>query len=406
MIQNQVLRQGLHAVMILILVSLPALGEETARGYAEEDCTKVAVNSSPDQSEDLVSLEAEIDRQCQLLEEKQICDITDPNSLPYCIKFLDDYETQLRDQALMLESFEELIAEQWPNLSDQERIDLTVSLEDLLRRQSILLFRFQSYMKILWCLLDQEDKKKFLDSFEDLLKRQSKLLLGFEDLLHRQQMIEGPIMADFLSSFEDLIRRQAVSLDKFSDFFKVNCHALEIRKSVQPPCACVRPGQQVTYHYTITNNANYTIKCIKIIDDHLGVIAEGLTLRPHEIKSFSKSTVIDEPVGYTVCNQARVYGIDPKGFTIFSQSSRICVRVSAAAANADSITTGRQKSLALASDPASASNSIEIKKNQKSKCLQERDTADRERIRIADQFAGAFNNAKASNSIKIHSNHK
>lgn len=403
------LRWELCAAIILIVLPLSALCNEEpccnigARDFMNLSWTPAA--TAQNESFDIFALGEEIDRQCMQLENKDICDVTDPNSLPRCIRFLDDYETQLRDQALLLDSFEELIFEQWPSLSEEERIELTASLEDLLRRQSNLLFRFQLYMKRLWCLLDAKDKKKFIDSYEDLLKRQSGLLLGFEDLLHWQQQIRDSKMFDFLSSFEDLIRRQAILLDTFSDFLSVNCHALKISKTIQPSCACVRPGQQVTYYYTISNTENYTVKCIKIIDDRLGVIAEGITLGPYESRSFSKQIVIDEPVGTVICNQARVYGIDPKGFTISAQSKRICIRVMSAAANIDSITTGRQRSLAFSTDPASASNSIEIKKNQKRNCLSNLDSASREMIKIADQSAAAFNNAKASNSIKMMSDH-
>jgi hypothetical protein len=355
-------------------------------------------------SANLTGLEETLQRQCEALQGAEICDIINGSSVSCCIQFLDQYEAELRDQAKLLKSFEALIEAEWQNLSDEERIELTASLEDLLREQSISIERFSRLLKKVWCLSSAKEKKKFLESYEDLLRRQSRLLLGFEDLLHRLQMEEDPVMAQFLASFEDLIRRQSVLLDEFSDFLRVNCHALKIKKSLKPLCCgCIRPGQEITYEYTVTNTENYTIEWVKIVDDRLGIVVEGASLAPHETRTFYKKVVVNEPPGTVICNTARVLGIDPAGFTIASESNRLCIRVASSVTNDDSITAGNQRALAISTDPAAASNTIDIQKNQKKRYISNGDTAEFEKIKLKDQYAGAINNARAANSIKIYS---
>ena len=60
--------------------------------------------------------------------------------------------------------------------------------------------------------------------------------------------------------------------------------------------------------------------------------------------------------------------------------------------------------MAIASDPAIAENSIIIKKNQNGKSFSNNDTVNRDAISVGDQLAGAYQNSKASNRIKIVSN--
>ncbi len=399
------LTDGLKAAMlvtIVVLVSMStcALGDEgTSPGQSY-----YRIDSAPKPSmqvDDLYSQVVLLMNRSHQLESLGACDVTDQDSRERCTEFLDDYESQLRHQAELLDSFEDLLINEWPNLSEEQRISLTASLEDLLRREAILLNEFQSCLKKFYCLLPPSSKKKFLNSYEDLLKREANLLLGFEDILHLQQTIRHSSMIAFLESFEDLIRRQAMLLDSFEDFLKVNCNILKIHKSVDK-CG-FRPGQKATYNYVISNTDNFTIVDIKIVDDHLGKVIEGITLGPYETKTFSKSTILDEdvPGGTKICNRARVFGVDPKGFTVSSLSNMVCIRLICEAVNYDSVNLGDQRSLALSSDLAKADNFIEIEKDQKTNCAKNVDSRNAEKIKVGNQFAAAFQSGRAKNSIKI-----
>lgn len=391
----------LAIIAVIVSMSTCALGADRGILSGQPD---YSIDPTPEPSiqvDNLYSQEALLRNQSHQLESLRACDVTDQESRKCCIRLLDEYESQLRYQSELLASFEDLLIDEWPNLSEEQHITLTARLEDLLRRQETLLNEFQSCLKKFYCLLPPSSKKKFLNSYEDLLKREANLLLGFEDLLHLQQTISHPSMIAFLESFEDLIRRQAMLLDSFEDFLKVNCNILKIHKSVDK-CG-FRPGQKVTYNYVISNTVNFTIVDVKIVDDHLGRVIEGITLGPYETKTFSKSTILDEdaPCGTKICNRARVFGVDPKGFTVSSLSNTVCIRLICESVNYDSVNLGDQRSLAFSSDWAKADNSIEIRKNQKINCSMNFESRNTEKIKVGNQFAAAFQSGRAKNSIKI-----
>ena len=324
----------------------------------------------------------------------------DRQSIGQHIHTLSEYESQLRYRAVRLAQFESRLTEEWPELSLEERVSLTERLEELLRVQASRLYYFQSQLKKKYCLFPIREKNKFVNSFEDLLDREADLLQGFEDFLHQLQDAPQDDQIELLASFEDLIRRQAILLDTYEDFLKVNCNVLRIYKYVNR-CGVYRAGQNITYTYVIKNTCNCSIDSIAIVDSRLGPIVGDISLGPHEKKSFNKSTVLNYPPGTMVCNTARAWGIDPNNFTIMRESNEVCIRMASPATNRDSLELGNQKALAIASDPAAAENSILIKKNQKSKCCENKDSANLMAIHVGDQLAAAHRSSKASNNIKI-----
>jgi hypothetical protein len=355
----------------------------------------------PLDSHSLSSCETLIKHQSPQLEIVGCCDVTSIRPIdPRC---LANIEEELRKQANLSASFEQLLVEKWPVLSRRDRINSTTSLEDLLRRQAILLESFQAHLKEIWCLLDPSQKQKFILSYEDLLKRQSNLLLRFEGFLHLQQTLDQTITIKYLASFEDLIRREAILLDSLEDLLKVKCNKLHIDKSANK--SCLRPGGAADYTYVITNTDNSSIKDVTIIDDQLGLIANGIELGPKETKSFTKSVYLNGSCGYNICNRAEVFGIDSKGFLVYGLSQEVCIKIVCGRTNIDSITLGSQRAIAMATDPAMADNSIEIVKNQKSGCHDDCNSFNEDKIGIGNQIAAAYNNGgSAANHIRIESN--
>ena len=142
---------------------------------------------------------------------------------------MSSFESLLRDQAVLLSSFEDLLyTEPSPN-SSQENYEFIASFEQLLRTQNILFDRFDDLMLndegIGWRSdLMAEDQVKFLRSYEDLLRREKLLFASFEGKLHRSWCILDGFKArghtnyaryEFLASFEDLLHRQAQLLKHF-----------------------------------------------------------------------------------------------------------------------------------------------------------------------------------------------
>ena len=352
-------------------------------------------------NQSLSACETLIKNQKPQLDIVKSCDIT-PNN-PIDPEDLAIIEKELRKQANLSASFEQLLMEKWPDLSQQDRINSTTSLEDLLRRQAILLESFQAHLKEIWCLLDPSQKQKFTLSYEDLLKRQSNLLLRFEGFLHLQQTLDQTTTVKYLASFEDLIRREAILLDSLEDILKIKCNKLRIDKSADK--YCVKPGEAVDYTYKITNTDNSSIQNVTIIDDRLGSIAKAIELGPNETRSFSKTTPISGTCGCTICNRAEVFGVDSAGFLVYGVSQEVCIKIVCGRTNIDSITLGSQRADAIATDPAMANNTIEILKNQQSGCPGGCKSFNKEAIRIGNQTAGAYNSGSISaNHIKIESN--
>jgi len=309
-------------------------------------------------------------------------------SIGLCSGIIAEFESQLRDRALSLDTFERRLEAQWPHLSDQERIDLTFKLECLLRKQAEYLYKFQADLKKIWCFLPSCEKKKFLDSYEDLLKRESRLLLKFEEFLHKQQLLPEDRKILFLQSFEDLIRRQAILLETFEDFLKVNCDVLEITKIAY--ACCPMPGDVVNYTYNIANKADYSIKDVAVIDSRLGIVAIGLTLAPHETIFINRSSVMEGKCGTVICNKAMVLGEDPKGFVVHNESNKVCVELVCPKVKQDRIKVGLQRSMAIGSDRSKAQNVVNIEGDQRSKCLSCPGDNSSGKIEAGEKSAAAF----------------
>jgi len=400
---TQSLRVGIIASLLLTAFSISGLGSVSE----DSDQQQIDYQSNytlDDNVRELYSSEILLENQSHQLESQET-DTLNPQSTFDCVRSLGDYESRLRDRAVRLANIEYQLKEEWPEWNVDERINKTKCLEDLLRRQSVLLYDFQSHLEKKYCRFSISDKNKFLHSFEDLLDREANLLEGFEGFLHQLQNVQDKYQIDFLASFEDLIRRQAVLLNLYDDLLKTKCNELEIYKYVIR-CGEIRCGQTIKYTYVIKNICNCTVKDIKIIDDRLGVIAEGISLKPYETKVFTKSTALIYPPGTMVCNTASVFGVDPDGFNISDTSNPVCITIAEPVTNHnfDSINLGNQKTVAIASDPAIAENSIIIKKNQNGKRGSNYDSANRDTIGVGDQLAGAYQSSKASNNIRIISN--
>ena len=400
---TQSLRVGIIVCLILIAFSISGLGSVSE----DSDQQQIDYQSNytlDDNVRELYSSEILLENQSRQLESREI-DTLNPQSMFDCVRSLSNYESRLRDRAVRLANIEAQLKEEWPEWNVEERINKTKCLEDLLRRQAVLLYDFQFHLKRNYCRFPLSDRKKFLHSFEDLLDREAKLLVGFEGFLHQLQNVQDKYQIDFLSSFEDLIRRQAVLLNIYKDLLKTKCNELEIYKYVIR-CGEIRCGQMVTYNYVIKNICNLSVEDIEIIDDRLGVIVEGISLKPYEKKVFAKSTVLIYQPGALVCNTASVFGVDSDGFNVSNTSNPVCVTIAEPLTNhnLDSINLGNQKTVAIASDSAIAENSITIKKNQNGKRGSNDDSANRDTIGVGDQLAGAYQSSKASNNIRIISN--
>jgi hypothetical protein len=401
---TQSLRVGIIAGLIMIAFCISCSGIES------EDAGHLQVEFSPNYSLDanmgeLYSSEIPLTNLSLQLESLETDIFNDPRSTSDWVRCLGDYESRLRERAVRLAHIEAQLREEWPELNDDERIKKTRILEDLLRRQAVHLYDFQYHLKKRYCHLTFSDQMEFLHSFEDLLDRESLLLEGFEGFLHQLQNVQDQYQIEFLASFEDLIRRQAILLDIYEDLLKTRCNELRLYKYVVR-CGEFRCGQNITYNYVLSNICNCTFEGVRIIDDRLGVVVEGVSLRPYEKKVFSKSTILNYTSGTTVCNTASAIGVDSDGFTIFSPSNEVCITIAEPLLNhnLDLINLGSQKTIAFASNSAIAENSILIKKNQDGRSSSNNDTVNRDAIRVGDQLAGAHQNSKASNSIKIVSN--
>lgn len=315
---------------------------------------------------------------------------------------LQQYECQLRERAMRLAVIEAQLREEWPDLDIDERVEKTRRLEDLLRRQAILLYDFQSHLKRCFCRLTIQDQDEFLTSFMDLLEREADLLEGFEDFGHRLQDAQVGYQIEYLASFEDLIRRQAVLLDIYQDLLKTDCRDLKLYKYIRR-CGEFRPCQNVTYYFVLESTCNCTISGISITDDQLGEVVGGITLGPYEKMVFAKNSTLNYPTGERVCNTAHASGTNSEGLVVSASSNRVCITIDRPVLNEnfDYLTLGDQRTIALAADPAIAENSVIIEKNQNKECCSKHDALNYDAIDIGDQLAGAFQNSRASNRIKV-----
>jgi hypothetical protein len=262
---------------------------------------------------------------------------------------------------------------------------------------SALLSEFESILKIKWYELDSPEQEAFLCSFEDLVDRESSLLKSFELLLKQEwKDLDSQNKTKLLASFEDLLRRESDLLQSYEELYKRTYGGLLITKRAN--VTTVRRGDVVEYTYIVENAfRNRSIEDAHILDDVLGPVASGVKLRPLETKAFYKSMIISGDI----CNRAIVSGKTGEGQLIAARSNIVCVRIIRTGQNYDLIRTGNQTSRSFASQQLQASNSIEIRKSQRSKSSEYNELYNLERVHTGDQDAFSAGTGGSNNSIRI-----
>jgi hypothetical protein len=86
---------------------------------------------------------------------------------------------------------------------------------------------------------------------------------------------------------------------------------------------------------------------------------------------------------------------------IYDESNMVCVEIIVVGLNRDKITTGDQRTYSIGSDPPNATNSIEIKKNQKSAHSENRMLYNIEDLRLGNQTAFGISTGSSHNTIRI-----
>lgn len=329
--------------------------------------------------------------------------IPDPLSCQYSCSGddpLSSLEDLLRGQAQLLTGFGILLDK--TNRTTDESIKFLDSFEDLLRRQASLYSGFESLLKSQWYQLDCEQQRIFLDSFEDLLHREVKLYARFNGSVEQiWPSLPDKEKVKLLASFEDLLRRQADLFKSFEELYMMTQGGLTVEKAVNRSCIC-RPGDAAEYSYVVKNWYNQTIRNVSIIDDHLGLIAQKITLGPYEVKTFYKTARLS---GNT-CNTARAYGEGPCGEKLYDESNTVCVILCLISGdNSASMVVGRQFAFTAGSDPPMAQNDMEIKKSQKVEGIKQNNN---ESIWLGYQKAASISNpnsgGESSNTRKIVAN--
>lgn len=309
---------------------------------------------------------------------------------------LSSLEELLRNETRLFSSFEMMLSR--TNTTIDETITFLNSFEDLLRRQTVLYSGFESLLKSQWYRMDCQQQRQFLSSFEDLLKREAYLISRFRDHLNASLDLFPPEnRTKFLASYEDLLRRQTRLFKSYEELYKMTNGGLTVEKHVDKESIC-RPGESVEYWYSVKNWCNQTIKNVSIVDDHLGVIAQKITLRPHEERAFNRTVCLSG----TTCNTAKAYGEGPGGEMLVDESNTVCVNLMLVSGqNIDRLTVGKQYAIASGSDPPEALNNVEIKKNQKSgPKLNNTETISLEG-QMSSSIATVGIGGRSSNSIKI-----
>lgn len=304
-------------------------------------------------------------------------------------------ESLLRNESQLTARFEDLL-NQTPTTIDQ-KYNFMLSLEDLIRRQSILLATFEDILHIAWNRMSENEQMTFLCSFEDLVERQFILLSNFESMIQEDWSAFGSdSRLELLSSYEDLLRKQSNLIKSYEELYRSIHGGISIEKNVNK--INVHSGDTVVYTYIVTNwFSDQPIMNISIIDDVLGPIVSNVSLKPQETRYFSKGAVI---TGDT-CNKAQVVGTVCSNKTERAESNIICVKVMRVGKNNDSIKVGNQISSSFGTaDPPTASNSLEIKKDQRANCS-ECEISNSETIEIGDQIASSSLTGVTNNRIKI-----
>ena len=273
---------------------------------------------------------------------------------------LSSLEELLRGQAQLLTAFGVLLDK--TNRTDNESIKFLDSFEDLLRRQASLYSGFESLLKSQWYNLDCQQQRIFLASYEDLLHREVRLYARFNGSLEQIWLsLPGEEKIKLLASFEDLLRRQSDLFRSYEELYMMSQGGLTVEKAVNRSCIC-RPGDAVEYSFTVKNWYNQTITNVSILDDHLGLIANNVTLGRHEVETFYKIAFLRG----STCNIARAYGQGPCGEKLFDESNTVCVTLCPISGNnTASLVVGRQIAFTSGSDPPVALNNLELEKSQK-----------------------------------------
>ena len=312
---------------------------------------------------------------------------------------LSSLEELLRDENRLFSSFEIMLNK--TNTTIDETIAFLDSFEDLLRRQTVLYSGFESLLKSQWYRLDCQQQRIFLDSFEDLLKRETYLISRFADHINASLDLFPPQnQTKLLASYEDLLRRQTKLFKSYEELYKMTNGGLSLHKHVNKDSIC-RPGEMVEYWYVVKNWCNQTITNVSIVDDHLGIIAQKITLGPHEERTFNRTVCLSG----TTCNTAKAYGDGPGGEMLVDESNTVCVNlILVSGKNIDRLVIGKQYAIASGSDPPEAINSVEIKKNQKSGARLNNTEIIRLEGQLASSISGVGIGGKSGNSIKIDTN--
>ena len=309
---------------------------------------------------------------------------------------LSSLEELLRNETRLFSSFEVMLNR--TNTTINETVTFLDSFEDLLRRQTVLYSGFESLLKSQWYRMDCQQQRQFLSSFEDLLKREAYLISRFRDHIDASLDLFSPEnRTKFLASYEDLLRRQTRLFKSYEELYKMTNGGLTVEKHVDKDSIC-RPGEKVEYWYVVKNWCNQTIKNVSIVDDHLGLIAQNVTLSPREERTFNRTLCLTG----TTCNTAKAYGEGPCGEMLADESNTVCVNlIIVSGQNINSVTVGKQYAIASGSDPPEALNSVEIKKNQKSGVkLNNTETISLEG-QMASSIATVGIGGRSGNSIKI-----
>ncbi len=307
---------------------------------------------------------------------------------------VDSLEGLLRNQSTLLDSFDHLLRET-PTSSKSTAVFLT-SFEDLLRRQAILLSSFDEILKSGWRKMNRTQMEAFLASYNDLLDRQGALLESFQNLTNERWDLLTPDNRLLLAtSFEDLLRREAELLSGYKELHKMTYGGISIEKMVDK--IWIKPGDTIMYVYLVTNYYEYNITELLIVDYPLGEIASGFTLLPGETKRFEKSIVLDLPA----VNIVRVEGRDPNGTKVEDKSPPVSVGVIRLSMNYDELQTGNQSAHSSGIDPPSATNSVEVKKSQRTTCNLNEAIINMEKIRSGDQTASSYGTGATSNQVRF-----
>lgn len=312
---------------------------------------------------------------------------------------LSSLEELLRGEAQLFSSFEILLNR--TNTTIDEKIIFLDSFEDLLRRQTVLYSGFESMLKSQWYRLDCGQQRMFLDSFEDLLKRETYLISRFQDHLNVSLELFPPENRTiFLASFEDLLRRQTKLFKSYEELYMMSNGGLTIDKYANKDSIC-RPGEMVEYWFVVRNWFNQTVKNVSIFDDHLGLIAQDITLGPYEEKRFNRTVCLTG----TTCNTAKARGEGPCGEMLVDESNTVCVNlIQVSGENIDRLVIGKQYAIASGSDPPEAINDVEINKSQKSGARINNTETIRLEGQMASSISGVGIGGRSGNSIKIDTN--